>query len=267
LTAAIEISLDKKAFSVELRSTCLNYGDKAILDYFSLLVPAGAKISLLGENSSGKSTILKVMAGLVKPESGQVLIFGQDTAKLSRLGLDRLRRRVGMQFQAGAMFDSMTVMDNLALAGRECSRGRRLEKIGQDRILDLLDRVGLARAAKLRPSELSGGMRKRAALARALIADPELALFDDPTAGLDPITASLIINLLRELSSRHKAAMILATSDLDVARRFSSDLILIRKGKIAARGGLEDLAASADPYVVKYLSRFKLVGQAASGEG
>jgi phospholipid/cholesterol/gamma-HCH transport system ATP-binding protein len=251
--------------SVELREASLYFGPKIILDHLSLEVPPGAKISILGENSSGKSTLLKVMVGLIRPVSGRVLLFGKDPAATSRSELDKLRRRVGMQFQAGAMFDSMTVLDNLTLALSEGSLGRAQKKAGTNEIMSLLERVGLGQAAKLRPSELSGGMRKRAALARALIAKPELALFDEPTAGLDPITASLIINLLKELSTLHRAAMVLATSDVEVAKRFSSDLILLKNGKIAARGDIEALLASTDPYVENYLSRFKVVDTALNG--
>jgi phospholipid/cholesterol/gamma-HCH transport system ATP-binding protein len=250
-----------------LERATLLFGPKTILDGFSLSVPPGAKISLLGENSSGKSSILKVMVGLARPTSGRVLLFGKDPAAVSAAELDRLRRRVGMQFQAGAMFDSLTVTENLVLAGREGTRGRAGGKARARDIQELLESVGLAHAARRRPSELSGGMRKRAALARALIAEPELALFDEPTAGLDPVTANLIINLLKDLSARRRAAMILATSDVDVARRFSDDLILVRKGQIAARGTIGHLLASTDPYVTNYLSRFKLVDRALAVEG
>jgi phospholipid/cholesterol/gamma-HCH transport system ATP-binding protein len=253
------------SLAVELRKASLSFGPRVILDSLDLQVPHGARISLVGENSSGKSTILKVMVGLVPPESGQAFLFGSETLRSPRKELDRLRRLVGMQFQAGAMFDSMTVRENIALASRECSRGRRIGKAGKKEIMELLEQVGLGHAARLRPSELSGGMRKRAALARALIAQPELALFDEPTAGLDPITASRIINLLGQLSARHRAAMILATSDVDVASSFSDDLILVRRGKIMARGSLADLLASTDPYVAKYMSRHRLVGQALDG--
>jgi phospholipid/cholesterol/gamma-HCH transport system ATP-binding protein len=255
-----EIKLDKAPFSVEIRKASLFFGPKTILDNLSLSVPPGAKVSIVGENSSGKSTILKVMVGLVQPDSGEVFLFGKNPAKSPRRELDRLRRLVGMQFQSGAMFDSMTVTENLILAGRECARGRPGKTAGKTEIQDLLERVGLGHAAKLRPSELSGGMRKRAALARALIAEPELALFDEPTAGLDPVTASLIINLLNSQAS--KAAMILATSDVDVARRFSDDLALVHRGRIRLRGSWAEFSASDDPYVVKFLSRHRLGARA-----
>jgi phospholipid/cholesterol/gamma-HCH transport system ATP-binding protein len=252
--------------AVELRNVSLSFGQKTILDSMSLSVPPGAKISLVGENSCGKSTILKVMVGLVQPKSGDVFLFGRNILKSSASELDKLRRRTGMQFQAGAMFDSMTVMDNLRLASREGSRGRGLKPAKKGEISDILDQVGLGRAAKLKPSELSGGMRKRAALARALIAKPELALFDEPTAGLDPVTASRIINLLIHLSAEEKGAMILATSDVEVAKRFSQDVILMNEGQIVARGSVDDMLASTVPYVEKYLSRHRLVGQAMAAE-
>jgi phospholipid/cholesterol/gamma-HCH transport system ATP-binding protein len=256
---------NKSILPVELRETVLSFGPNMILDTMCLSVLPGTMLALIGENSAGKSTILKVMVGLIQPESGQVLLFGRNTAKVHRKELDRLRRRVGLQFQAGAMFDSMTVIENMLLVGIEGTRVRAIQKPGHKEIMDLLEQVGLAHAAKLRLSELSGDIRKRAALARALIAELELALFDEPTAGLDPTTASRIINLLRGLSSRRRAAMILATSDVYMARRFSSDLILVQKSKIVANGGLKDLMASTDPYVSKYLSRFKQLAQAGTG--
>jgi phospholipid/cholesterol/gamma-HCH transport system ATP-binding protein len=249
--------------AAELIGARLSFGGPAVLDGLSLEVAPAAKLSLVGESSCGKTTILKVLAALTPPDEGSVRLFGQDPASLGRGDLDRLRRRVGMQFQAGALFDSMTVGENLLLASQECGRGRDLPPIGRAEIADRLEQVGLGHAARLRPSELSGGMRKRAALARALVADPELAIFDEPTAGLDPITASLIINLLNSLAERGRAAMVLATTDVDVARRFSDDLVLIRLGRVQARGSWSEFASSSDPYVVRYLSRHRLAAPAS----
>jgi phospholipid/cholesterol/gamma-HCH transport system ATP-binding protein len=163
-----------------------------------------------------------------------------------------------MQFQAGALFDSVTVGMNLMLASREGVRGRNLKPVGKREIAQRLEAVGLGHAENLKPSQLSGGMRKRAALARALVASPDLALFDEPTAGLDPVTASLIINLLNSLAKTGQAAMILATSDVDVARRFSDDLALVHQGRVRLRGSWEDFSKSEDPYIVKFLSRHRL---------
>jgi phospholipid/cholesterol/gamma-HCH transport system ATP-binding protein len=244
--------------AAELIEASLSFGDQVILDNLSLSLPPGAKLSLVGESSCGKTTILKILVGLITPDRGRARLFGRDTAAVGRGELQRLRRRVGMQFQAGALFDSMTVGLNLLLAGQERSRGRDLRPPTKAEIAGALEAVGLGHAVNLKPSQLSGGMRKRAALARALVASPDLALFDEPTAGLDPVTASLIINLLNSLAESTKAAMILATSDVDVARRFSDDLALVRHGRIHARGRWSELAASQDPFVVKFLSRHRL---------
>jgi phospholipid/cholesterol/gamma-HCH transport system ATP-binding protein len=241
--------------AAELIEASLSFGPKVILDGLTLSVPPGAKLSLLGESSCGKSTILKVLVGLIAPDRGRARLFGRDLALAGAGELRRLRRRVGMQFQAGALFDSLTVGLNLLLAARECSRGRGLKPFAMGDVAERLSAVGLGHAVDLKPSQLSGGMRKRAALARALVASPDLALFDEPTAGLDPVTASLIINLLNSLAEGAHTAMIVATSDVDVARRFSDDLALIHKGRIRARGSWRSLSESQDPYVAQFLGR------------
>ncbi|MDR3203325.1 MAG: ATP-binding cassette domain-containing protein [Deltaproteobacteria bacterium] len=251
-------SLSTPSVAVEFSSISLNFGPRQVLGSLSFAVEAGSKVSLLGESSCGKSTILKLIAGLITPQSGKIFIFGQNLAELSRSDMEKFRRSLGFQFQAGAMFDSMTVEENLLIASREGRRGRSLPALGRDEIAELLDKVGLAKAMKLKPSALSGGMRKRAALARALIARPSLALFDEPTAGLDPITSCLIIDLLNSLSGKEQAAMILASSDIDVARRFSDDILLIGSGRLIKRGSLKDMLESSDKYVERYFRRFKM---------
>jgi phospholipid/cholesterol/gamma-HCH transport system ATP-binding protein len=242
--------------AVELDGVSLSFGGKAVLDSFSLSVPPGGKISVVGESSCGKSTLFKVMVGLVPPGRGRALLFGRDMAEAHSRERDRLRRRVGMQFQAGALFDSLDVHRNLSLASHESARGGRGRPAPDAEILDMLGRVGLRQAALLNPSSLSGGMRKRAAIARALIVRPELALFDEPTAGLDPLTSASIIGLLNELSADLGAAMLLATTDLDVARRFSRDIVIMHEGRIRARGSVDEHLASEDPYIKRFLSRF-----------
>ncbi|MDR2612380.1 MAG: ATP-binding cassette domain-containing protein [Deltaproteobacteria bacterium] len=241
---------------VELEGVKLSFGIKRILDGFSLAIPPGAKISIVGESSCGKSSLFKVMVGLLPPDAGKARLFGMDLSRTSAREVERLRRNVGMQFQAGALFDSLDVAHNLELASLESSRGGHGRPATESRILGMLDRVGLRKAARQSPASLSGGMRKRAAIARALIVDPELALFDEPTAGLDPLTSASIIGLLNDLSADLGAAMLLATTDLDVARRFSQDIIVMHEGRIRARGNVDDHLASEDPYIRRFLSRF-----------
>jgi phospholipid/cholesterol/gamma-HCH transport system ATP-binding protein len=241
--------------AARLADVSLSFGGKDILRSFSLDLPIGHKVALLGESSCGKTSLLKVMVGLIAPDRGQALLFGQDLARMGRKEREAARRRVGMQFQAGALFDSMSVYENLLLASREAGQGRERKAAGPERIMGLLSQVGLAKAAGRNPASLSGGMRKRAALARALISDPDLAIFDEPTAGLDPLTGARIIRLIGSLSETGRMAMILATSDADVARRFSSDVILMAEGRVKARGSLEELRASQDPYLLRFFSR------------
>ncbi|MDR2405266.1 MAG: ATP-binding cassette domain-containing protein [Deltaproteobacteria bacterium] len=249
---------------LELKDVSLSFGEKKILENFSLRLPKRHKLSIVGESACGKSTLLKVIVGLIPPDSGEVLLFNQDISRLNLTKLERLRRRVGMQFQAGALFDSMDVGENLFLASYESVRDKlKTEKTATpSEIKAMLEKVGLEKASDLNPSSLSGGMKKRAAIARALIVKPELAIFDEPTAGLDPITSSSIIRLLNELSADLGASMLLATTDVAVANRFSKDIIILNHGKLYARGTLEDHLASHDPYIKNFLKRYTKVAVA-----
>ncbi len=242
---------------IELRDVAVSFGSRKVLDGFSLEVAPGEKLSLVGESSSGKSTLLKVMVGLIRPERGLVRIFGQDLSRLSAGELRRVRQRIGMQFQSGALFDSMSVMENLKLARRESARDAQAAARANDpsEPLKLLGAVGLASAADRQPFELSGGMRKRAALARALTTDPLLAIFDEPTAGLDPVTSRRIINLIAAASAKSGAAMILATTDIQVARHFSPEIVILNQGRLWARDSLDRLRHSPDDFTRQMLSR------------
>ena len=243
--------------AIELEDVIVSFDGRKILDQFSIRILDGDKLSLVGESSSGKSTLLKVITGLIRPDSGRVRVFGQDLATASAKELRKVRQRIGMQFQSGALFDSMSVIENLKLARRECARDDKARQAADDREppLKLLGAVGLASSADKAPFELSGGMRKRAALARAITTDPNLAIFDEPTAGLDPVTSSRIINLIKSVSARSGAAMILATTDIQVARHFSPELIILNKGRLWAHDSIDNLQHSPDDFTHKLLSR------------
>lgn len=242
---------------IELKDICVSFGANQVLDGFNLKVEAGEKLSLVGESSSGKSTLLKVLVGLIKPDQGQVKIFGQDISTLSGSEMRKLRQRIGMQFQSGALFDSMTIIENLKLARRESARDHLSLKEAEnpDEPLKLLAAVGLSKAANKQPFQLSGGMRKRAALARAITTDPDLAIFDEPTAGLDPVTSRRIINLIKQISAQSGAAMIMATTDVQVARHFSPDMLILNQGRLWAHDSIENLQLNSDVFVKKLLSR------------
>ncbi len=242
---------------IELKDIEVSYGSRKVIDGFDLTVAAGEKLSLVGESSSGKSTLLKVIVGLIRPARGLVKIFGRDLAGLSSAELRRVRQRIGMQFQSGALFDSMSVVENLKLARRESARDKAglVEADNTADPLKLLTAVGLGSAADKYPFELSGGMRKRAALARAITTDPLLAIFDEPTAGLDPVTSRRIINLIQSVSRESGAAMMLATTDVQVARFFSPDLLIMNQGRLWAHDSIDNLRKSPDEYTQKLLSR------------
>ncbi|MDR1045342.1 MAG: ATP-binding cassette domain-containing protein [Candidatus Adiutrix sp.] len=246
-----------EGLAIELKDVELSFEGRPVLNGFNLEVEAGRKLSLVGESSSGKSTLLKVMVGLWRPARGLVRIFGQDLSRLGPPDLRRLRQRIGMQFQSGALFDSLTVLENLLLARRESARDPEAKaRAGRtDEALKLLSAVGLGSAAGRRPFELSGGMRKRAALARAITTDPELAIFDEPTAGLDPVTSSRIIKLIQSVSQASGATMILATTDVQAARSFSSELVVMNQGRLWAHDRLEQLQKSSDDFTRRILGR------------
>jgi phospholipid/cholesterol/gamma-HCH transport system ATP-binding protein len=253
--------LDNLEPVANLTDVHLSLGGQDILKGLTLALYPGSKTAILGESSCGKSVILKTMVGLFRPQKGEVHLFGQNLANISTRAITVLRRRIGMQFQAGALFDSSTTRLNLVMASLMSAHGSQMRghRASDAEILDLLSQVGLAGAADVYPASLSGGMRKRVALARALIGQPELAIFDEPTAGLDPQTSSRIINLLNSLAQNSQAAMILATTDPDVARRFAERIILIQKGQVHATGSITELKALGDPYVDRYLQRLVAV--------
>jgi len=240
---------------IELRDIEVSLGGRRVLDGFNMSLEPGRKISLVGESSSGKSTILKLIVGLIRPDRGQVLVFGRDLSRLGQAELRQVRQRIGMQFQSGALFDSMTVLENLQLARRESApdASGRARADSREEIVGLLAKVGLASAADRFPFELSGGMRKRAALARALTTRPLLAIFDEPTAGLDPVTSSRIINLVA--AAAIETTMILATTDIQVARQFSPELLILNRGRLWAHDHIDRLQQSSDEFTHKLLSR------------
>ena len=229
------------------------YDGQRVLDGVSFVIKAGEFVSLTGESTSGKSTIFKIIAGLVKPEEGHVRVFGQDVVSMGEADKRGLLRRLEMQFQSGALFDSMTVNENIMFVLDEETTLKRNKK--QEIIDGLLKGVNLLSAKNKFPFELSGGMKKRVAVARALATRPELALFDEPAAGLDPVTSVRIVNLIKSLVAEFDMTLMAATTDVHTAMRFADRFLLLRDGRIHADAPWSDLKKSDDPYVKKFLSR------------
>jgi phospholipid/cholesterol/gamma-HCH transport system ATP-binding protein len=238
---------------LSLRNLRVSYGEREILHGISFDVVRGETLVILGGSGSGKSTLLRTLVGLEKPSAGEIWIKGRDLAKTSVEEMDEIRRKIGMSFQGGALFGSMTVGENVALPLREHTR---LEDSTIEIILRLkLQQVGLEGFEYYTPAQLSGGMKKRAAVARALAMDPEILFFDEPSAGLDPIIAAGIDELILELKRAFHMTIIVVTHELASAFLIADRMLLIDKGNIMALGTTEEMRSSTQPRVRQFLDR------------
>ena len=238
---------------ISLRNLRVSYGEREILHGIEFDVLRGETLVSLGGSGSGKSTLLRALVGLERPSSGEIWLRGKNLAAISNSELDEIRKKIGMSFQGGALFGSMTVGENVALPLREHTK---LEDSTIDIILRLkLDQVGLAGFENYMPSQLSGGMKKRAAVARALAMDPEILFFDEPSAGLDPIIAAGVDQLILELKKAFRMTIIVVTHELASAFLIADRMVLIDKGKVVASGTAEEMRSSTHPRVRQFLDR------------
>ncbi|HWZ56989.1 MAG TPA: ABC transporter ATP-binding protein [Verrucomicrobiae bacterium] len=238
---------------ISLRDLRVSYGDREILHGINFDVMAGETLVILGGSGSGKSTLLRTLVGLERPSSGQIWINGEDIAAVSIDELYEIRKRTGMSFQGSALFGSMTVGENVALPLREHTK---LEDSTIEIMLRLkLEQVGLAGFEYHMPSQLSGGMKKRAAVARALAMDPEILFFDEPSAGLDPIIAAGIDQLILELKKAFRMTIIVVTHELASAFLIADRMVLIDKGNVVAIGTVDGMRTSTQPRVRQFLDR------------
>jgi len=238
---------------ISLRNLRVSYGEREILHGISFDVTRGETLVILGGSGSGKSTLLRTLVGLEKPRAGEIWIKGKDLAKTSAAEMDEIRTKIGMSFQGGALFGSMTVGENVALPLREHTR---LEDSTIEIMIRLkLEQVGLEGFEYYMPAQLSGGMKKRAAVARALAMDPEILFFDEPSAGLDPIIAAGIDELILQLKRAFRMTIIVVTHELASAFLIADRMLLIDKGNIAAIGTTEEMRSSTQPRVRQFLDR------------
>jgi phospholipid/cholesterol/gamma-HCH transport system ATP-binding protein len=236
--------------AVELRSVSKAFGARRVLDAVSFAVPRGRSVCLLGRSGTGKSVTLKHIVGLITPDAGEVLVHGADMARLRGAGLAAARRRIGFLFQNAALFDSITVGDNVAFPLRRHSDLD--ESAIRLRVQRLLGDVGLGGEADKMPADLSGGMRKRAGLARALALQPDLLLVDEPSAGLDPVTAAEIDRLLLEVKGAG-STLIVVTHNIPSARTLGDELLFLHEGRVLARGTAAELEHSEHPLVREFM--------------
>jgi phospholipid/cholesterol/gamma-HCH transport system ATP-binding protein len=236
---------------VECRDLSFGYGERRVLDGLSFTVPRGKVTALMGASGGGKTTVLRLIGGQVKPQSGQVLFDGQDVAKQDAAGLYAMRRRMGMLFQFGALFTDLSVFENVAFPLREHTQLP--ENLIRDIVLMKLNAVGLRGARDLMPREVSGGMARRIALARAIALDPELVMYDEPFAGLDPISLGTAAQLIRRMNDSLGITSIVVSHDLEETFSIADHVIILANGKIAAQGSPQEVMASSDPLVDQFV--------------
>ena len=236
---------------LRLTGVSLGYGDVNILREISLDVRRGQVVALMGGSGSGKTTLLRAATGQIKAQAGQVLLFNKDLAHIGVHELQSLRQKMGVLFQQGALFTDLNVFENVAFPLREHTKLTPDKLLS--RVLDTLEAVGLRAAAHLRVSEISGGMARRVALARAVVLEPELVLYDEPFAGLDPISLGITAGLIRSLSDRLGCASVVITHDIIESFAIADHVYLVGQGIIKAHGTPATLGNSTDPYVQQFL--------------
>ncbi len=237
---------------VQLRDIRFGYGERVILDGISLTVPRGKVTALMGASGGGKTTVMRLIGGQYKAQSGSLTFDGQEVASLNATELYAVRRRMGMLFQFGALFTDLSVFDNVAFPLREHTDLN--EDMVRDIVLMKLEAVGLRGARNLMPSEVSGGMARRVALARAMALDPELIMYDEPFAGLDPISLGTAARLIRQLNDALGLTSIIVSHDLDETFHIADQVIVLANGKIAAQGTPDEVRRSSDPLVHQFVS-------------
>ena len=238
---------DKKIV-LQIKNLHKAFGDLKVLNGFNLTLYKGENLVLMGKSGSGKSVMIKCLVGLMEPDEGSIEVLENDISKLARHEMDELRTNIGFLFQGSALYDSMTVGENIEFPLRRHMKKFNLKK-ADALVHEALENVGLPKTVDLMPAELSGGMQRRIALARALILQPKIILYDEPTTGLDPITSKEIIELMKTIQKKYNTSSLIITHDVDCARVISNRMILLLDGINYAEGTFKELSASDDPKV------------------
>jgi len=227
------------------------FGDRAILDDFSLIVRKDENVVVLGKSGAGKSVLIKCIIGLLTPDSGEIKVLGQSVLGLKHIELDRIRTKIGFLFQGNAIYDSMSIRENLEFPLRRHWFDLSQQEIDA-MVTEALENVGLLHTIEMMPSELSGGMLKRVALARTMILKPEIILYDEPTTGLDPVTARDIDNLIVSLHRKYHTAAIIISHDMNCVKNTSDRVVLLLDGKCYAEGSFEEFEQASDENIKQF---------------
>jgi phospholipid/cholesterol/gamma-HCH transport system ATP-binding protein len=236
---------------IEINNLKKSFVNQEVLGDVSLTLNDGENLVILGKSGIGKSVLIKCIVGLLHPDGGTIKVFQKDLGKLSRQELGELRTKIGFLFQSGALYDSMTVKQNLEFPLRRIKKDLTGKEI-EEKINEVLENVGLADALNKMPSQLSGGMRKRISLARTIVVDPLIMLYDEPTTGLDPITSNEISSLINDVQKKYKTSSIIITHDINCVRLTSNRIIMLSEGKVHQEGSLKDFENSPDPLIKSF---------------
>jgi len=238
---------------IEINYLRKSFGNQPVLKGVSLNLYDGENLVVLGKSGSGKSVLIKCIVRLLESDGGVIKVNGDDVSELDRNGLGELRKKIGFLFQSGALYDSMTVKQNLEFPLKRIKKNMTKKEI-DDKILVTLENVGLADALNKMPSQLSGGMRKRISLARTIVMDPAIMLYDEPTTGLDPVTSDEISTLINEVQNIYKTSSIIITHDIKCARATANRLIMLYDGECYLEGSLDDFENSSDGLIKSFFN-------------
>ena len=248
--AETDITSDFKKV-IEINELRIGFGKQEVLSNVSLQLNNGENLVVLGKSGSGKSVLIKCIVGLLEPDEGVINVLGENVRSLDRNGLRDLRKKIGFLFQSGALYDSMTVKENLEFTLRRTGKHFTKEEV-DNKIKESLENVGLIDALDKMPSQLSGGMRKRISLARTIVVDPMIMLYDEPTTGLDPATSYEISTLINEVQKKRKTSSLIITHDIKCARETANRIIMLQDGEVYMEGKPGDFTNSSDPVITSF---------------
>lgn len=246
-----EINVINAAQVIEINNLRKGFGEQEVLKNISLKLFTGENLVVLGKSGTGKSVLIKCIARLLTPDDGTIDVLGRKISSLNRKDLGDLRKQIGFLFQSGALYDSMTVKQNLEFPLLRIKKNL-TQKERDEKINEVLENVGLADALNKMPSQLSGGMRKRISLARTIVVDPKIMLYDEPTTGLDPVTSDEISFLINEVQNKYKTSSIIITHDIECARNTANRVIMLKDGEVYSEGKLEQFEKSTDPLIKSF---------------
>lgn len=250
-TSSAKAETKNNKLVIDIKNLKKGFANQEVLKDISLQLKNGENLVVLGKSGSGKSVLIKCIVRLLEPDAGTIDVFGEDIGKLKSDELSEVRKKIGFLFQSGALYDSMTVKQNLEFPLRRIKKGLSQQEM-DEKITEVLENVGLADAIDKMPSQLSGGMRKRISLARTIVVDPMIMLYDEPTTGLDPVTSDEISSLINTVQKKYKTSSLIITHDIECVRATADRVILLQDGEVYLEGKLDEFENSKDALIKSF---------------